>query len=169
MYQLNIKLNPDLDKETQEYYNNYKGTYEGDSGFDLPLPIDTKVYKNGIETINFGISCSMTNLIEKRNVSYFLYPRSSISSTEIMLANSVGIIDKGYRGNIMAKVRYFPIISWLKWVFSLFGLFSSKKVVKKGTKLFQICAPTLDPIKILIVDELDSTERGTKGFGSTNK
>jgi len=167
MYQLNIKLNPDLDKETRDYYNNYKGTYEGDSGIDLPLPLDTKVYKNGIETINFGISCSMTNLVEKRQVSYFLYPRSSISSTEIMLANSVGIIDKGYRGNIMAKVRYFPIVSWFQWMFSLFGLFSGKKLVKKGTKLFQICAPTLDPIKISIVDELDNTERGIKGFGST--
>ena len=172
MYQLNIKLNPDLDKETRSYYNNYKSSaYEGDSGFDLPLPLNTIVCKNGIETLNFGISCSMTNLKEKRDVSYFLYPRSSISSTGLLLANSVGIIDKGYRGNIMAKVRYLPIISWFEWVFSLFGMFhywyGGRKVLKKGTKLFQICAPTLDPIKILIVDELDNTERGNKGFGSS--
>lgn len=168
MYQLNIKLNPDLDKETRDYYNNYKSSaYEGDSGFDLPLPLNTAIYKNGIETLNFGISCSMTNLKEKRDVSYFLYPRSSISSTGLLLANSAGIIDKGYRGNIMAKIRYFPIIGWLEWLFSLFGVFYYRKMIKKGTKLFQICAPNLDPIKILIVDELDNTERGNKGFGSS--
>jgi dUTP pyrophosphatase len=172
MYQLKIKLNADLDKETRAYYTNYKSSaYEGDSGFDLPLPQNIVLHKNNIDTINFGISCSMRNLKENRDVGYFLYPRSSISSTGIILANSVGIIDKGYRGNIMAKVRYFPTITCnflLECIFSFFNLFQRRtRIVEKGTKLFQICAPTLDPIKILIVDELEETERGNKGFGSS--
>ena len=37
-----------------------------------------------------------------KNIGYYLYPRSSISKTPLILANSVGIIDSGYRGNIKA-------------------------------------------------------------------
>jgi len=179
-YQLNIKLNPDLDLNTREYYKNYKSSkYEGDSGFDLPLPQDINIYKNTLESINFGISCNMSKkytykyinehnepILENKPVSYYLYPRSSISSTGIILANSVGIIDQGYRGNIMAKIRYIPI--YTKSIWDLFwSWWPSSKSLKKGTKLFQICAPNLEPFTINIVDELDSTERGENGFGSS--
>ena len=179
-YQLNIKLNPDMDLNTREYYKNYKSSvYEGDSGFDLPLPQDIKISKNGLETINFGITCSMTKVkkreyIDENNkymaenipISYYLYPRSSISSMGIMLANSVGIIDQGYRGNIMAKIRYIPIYTNFLW--NLFwSWWPSSKYLKKGTKLFQICAPNLEPFTINIVDALDETERGANGFGSS--
>ena len=49
--------------------------------------------------INLGISCET---MEKR--PYFLMPRSSISKTPLRLCNSVGLIDAGYRGEIMAAV-----------------------------------------------------------------
>jgi dUTP pyrophosphatase len=71
-----------------------------------------------------------------------------------MMANSVGIIDAGYRGNIMAKVRNMNLTSPVK--------------VNKGDKLFQICAPDLKSIKLNIVDTLSETTRGSGGFGSTN-
>ena len=185
-YQLNIKLNPDMDLNTREYYKNYKSSaYEGDSGFDLPLSQDIKISKNRLETINFGITCSMTKVkkreyiddsqyIDENNkymaenipISYYLYPRSSISSMGIMLANSVGIIDQGYRGHIMAKIRYIPICTNFLWEL-FWSWWPSSKSLKKGTKLFQICAPNLEPFTVNIVDELDSTERGSNGFGSS--
>jgi uncharacterized protein YggT (Ycf19 family) len=66
----------------------------------------------------------------------------------------------------MSKIRYIPIItSWL-WEL-IWWWWPSTKSIKKGTKLFQICAPNLEPFHINIVDELDSTERGNNGFGST--
>ena len=169
MLLLNIKLNSDLDINTRNYYINYKSSkYEGDSGFDLPIPNDLIISKENLETINFGISCSMTNSETNKNVSYYLYPRSSISSTGLMLANSVGIIDQGYRGNIMSKIRYIPIVT--SWFWNLiFWWWPSVKSIKKGTKLFQICAPNLEPFKINIVDELDETERGNNGFGSSDQ
>jgi dUTP pyrophosphatase len=86
---------------------------------------------------------------DEYNVSYYLYPRSSISSTSMILKNSVGIIDAGYRGNLKAKV-------------------SSEQVAEKGSRYFQICAPDLKPIRVKVVDELTSTTRNTGGFGSTN-
>lgn len=184
MYQLNIKLNSDLSPAIKSYYRQYAMKYEGDSGIDLPVPNDMNIYNNTLETINFGISCSMVNLKENKQASYFLFPRSSISSTGLYLANSTGIIDSGYRGNIMAKIRYTPISnsvsvistfnpfklgSGLKilylWLMSFF--YSKKIFVKEGTRLFQICAPGLEGIKLKIVDSLDETERGDRGFGST--
>lgn len=71
-----------------------------------------------------------------------------------MMANSVGIIDYGYRGNIMAKV---------------YNTSSETYEVKKGEKLFQLCMPSLEPFSVVFVTELDITERGTGGFGSTSK
>ena len=35
------------------------------------------------------------------NTGYYMYPRSSLSKTKLRLANSVGIIDSGYRGNLI--------------------------------------------------------------------
>lgn len=186
MYQLNIKLNSDLSPAIKTYYRQYAMRYEGDSGIDLPVPNDMNIYNNSLETIDFGISCNMVNLKENKQVSYFLFPRSSISATGLYLANSTGIIDSGYRGSIMAKIRYTPISSVVSfnpfgaiksfklgsglknlylWLMSFF--YSKKIFVKEGTRLFQICAPGLEGIKLKIVDTLDETERGDRGFGST--
>jgi len=172
MYQLNIKLNADLSPNIKNYYKNYAANYKGDSGIDLITPNDITIYQNGLETINFGISCNMINLKENKQVSYFLFPRSSISSTGLYLANATGIIDSGYRGKIMAKIRYIPIFinssifnKFYLWIMDFF--YSNKTFIKKETRLFQICAPNLDSIQLNIVDELDDTERGDKGFGST--
>ena len=68
--------------------------------------------------------------------------------------DSVGIIDSGYRGNII-------------------GMFDSNSsyVVNRGDRLLQICAPSLSPIYVVIVDEIDelvmNREGGSGGFGST--
>ena len=68
--------------------------------------------------------------------------------------DSVGIIDRDYRGNLMGC---FDNIS------------SEDYVIKAGTRLLQICAPNLEPITFELVDELSTTSRGTGGFGSTGK
>jgi len=90
------------------------------------------------------------------SVGYYVYPRSSISKTPLMLANHVGIIDSGYRGNLMAAVRKLPSDK-------------STYVVEKHTRLFQICHPSLCPVFVVLVpeSELNSSERGEGGFGST--
>jgi dUTP pyrophosphatase len=89
--------------------------------------------------------------------AYYVYPRSSISKTPLMLANHVGIIDSGYRGNLLAALRKLPSGE------------SRPYVVEKHTRLFQICHPTLCPVYVVLVDEseLNSSERGEGGFGST--
>lgn len=96
---------------------------------------------------------------------YYLYPRSSIVKTSMRLANSVGIIDSGYRGEVMAVVDKHDTSNDWKTVL--------KRDCKQYDRLFQICAGDLQPFRVEIVDnesELSCiTERGCGGFGSTGR
>ena len=84
------------------------------------------------------------------------------------LANSVGIIDAGYRGDLIAAVDTIGLFGstdiWHIWNETL-------APIKKYERYFQICAPDLSPFLVHLVEteqELSPpTERGTGGFGST--
>jgi dUTP pyrophosphatase len=126
-----------LEVETNPYAN---------SGFDLPLADD--VIMSGLHKEDYRIKCAMYD--SESPSAFYLYPRSSISKTSLRLANSVGIIDRGYRGNLCA-------------MFDVRDSF----VATKGQRLVQICEPSLEPFKVNIVSELNETLRGEGGFGST--
>ena len=79
-------------------------------------------------------------------------PRSSISKTPIRLCNSIGLIDAGYRGEIMAAVD---------------NIKQEDYTINSGQRLFQIVAMDGSPLSFELVDELSSTSRGAGGFGST--
>jgi dUTP pyrophosphatase len=157
---------------------NAKGLYvtdksdKDDSGLDLYVLEDTEIRLCETVFIDLGIQCEM--LKNNKNIGYYLYPRSSISKTPLILANSVGIIDAGYRGNIKAAVKYIPDDSFFKLLEkgenpSLWAGSTTPSVytIKKGTRLFQICSSDLTPFKTQIVNSLSSSERGEGGFGST--
>ena len=157
MYILEIKVDEPLSNDIKQYYQLLSQRETTDSGVDLVCPdeLNTSAFK--VNTINFKIKCQMKNTDNGGYYPYYLYPRSSISKTPLIMANSVGIIDKDYRGNIMAKVRNIPIEPSDNDDF----------LIDKGTRLFQICAPDLSPIKVVVVNELSETSRGEGGFGST--
>ena len=86
---------------------------------------------------------------------FTLEPRSSIYKSGFMMANSRGIIDKSYRGELKA-----PVVSN--------GSSSSSSRIESGTRLFQILAPDLGWIKeVRYVAAIPNTIRGEGGFGST--
>jgi dUTPase len=107
-------------------------------------------------------------MITKTPCGFYLYPRSSISKTRMRLANSVGIIDSGYRGDIIAAVDTIGLFGsndiWHIWKETL-------SPIKKYDRYFQICSPNLSPFLVRIVEteaELGApTARGAGGFGST--
>ena len=104
--------------------------------------------------INLGIRCeAFADKNKERNVSYYLYPRSSISKTPLRMANSVGIIDAGYRGSLMAAIE---------------NVGEDNYTILAGQRLFQLCGPTLEPITFELVNTLSTTSRGQGGFGSTD-
>ena len=146
-----IKPNNDNVKSLYESHSSY---HEGDAGLDLYCPEDIIIPAKTLGKVNLGISCEALNDSKTEGVSYYLYPRSSIIKTPLRLANSVGIIDRGYRGNLIA----------------CFDNISDKDyLIEKGTRLVQICAPNLEPITFNIVTTLSETSRGVGGYGSTGK
>ena len=141
------------------HYNKQVEKPEGDAGIDLFFPNDVRIPAGSSLLIDFEIQCEMLDISIgvpriTKNVSYMLVPRSSISRTPLRQANSIGIIDAGYRGHIMVPVD---------------NVSNEDYVVKRGERLFQIVHPSLQPIDVELSDEVSETERGSGGFGSTGK
>ena len=126
---------------------------KNDSGFDLYVPQTVVIPPGEIKLINMGVKCAVTK--NKKPSPYYLYARSSVSKRGIILANSVGIIDSGYRGFLMA------------------AFYNTKKepvTIESGDRIVQICMPDLSyDFNVQIVESLDYTERGEGGLGSTGK
>ncbi len=172
------------DPNLVEHYANYIESHNAalftteftNAGFDLIVPEDTFV--GAIKMINLGVKAEMISCVksvsglirinqgkhllqegEEEGISYntgfYMYPRSSIAKTPLMMANHVGVIDSGYRGNLIAAVRCLEQ--------------GHLYLIEKGTRLFQICHPSLCPVFVVMVpeEELSCTERGEGGFGST--
>lgn len=137
--------------EIKSMYENHAHFHDGDSGLDLYFPTEVLIPAKSFGTlVSLGIKCE--GLKHGSNISYYLYPRSSISKTPLRMSNSVGIIDAGYRGNLMVALDNHS---------------DQEYTIEKGVRLFQICCPILSPINMKTVDELSTTSRGEGGFGST--
>lgn len=143
--------------------NNYP-----DAGFDLFVPMELNPKQDEVNMVDLKVKTSMCILGNDGNrcipQSYYLYPRSSMSKTPLRMANSVGIIDSGYRGTLKVPLDYIP------------SLIPQGKnyICIKHTRLVQICSADLKPIFVKMVeheselDFLDSpSERGAGGLGST--
>lgn len=155
MYTLIVKIDKDAPENVRSFYMNYKSAHNGDAGIDLIVPTNIVFPEFDNNKINHMISCAMLSP-SGEYVSYYLYPRSSISKTPLIMANSVGIIDAGYRGSIIGVCR---------------NLSNTAYEVSANNRFFQICAPTLQPIKIRVLgdgEEFQETSRGSGGFGSTS-
>ena len=124
-----------------------------DSGYDLYYcgePITIEPFSTGM--LGLGICAELLCRSESKH-GYELWPRSSISKTPLMLANSIGLIDYGYRGEIKACVR---------------NVSTQPYTVQPGDKLFQLCMPSKAVFNVCIVEKLSETVRGDGGFGSTS-
>ena len=145
---MKLKIKP-LNKKANEYYSNHNHFHDGDAGLDLYVLEEITIEPGETKKIKLGISCEPSD-----NKAYFLFPRSSISKTPLRLANSIGLIDGGYRGEIMAMCDNIKTEGYL---------------VEKGQRLFQLVATDSSPIHYELADELNTTTRGEGGFGSTGK
>lgn len=117
-----------------------------DSGYDLVV-IDRVKTKGKVEFYDTGIK------ISPAYGWYFdLVPRSSITKTGYILANSVGIIDRTYRGSILV-----PLVK----------IDPEMPDLEKGSRVVQIIPRQIVHVEWKEVDDLDETDRGVQGFGST--
>ena len=120
----------------------------GDAGMDLVAVSEEWDKNNTMVTYDTGLSVEIPE-----GYVGLLFPRSSVSKTTLNLANSVGVIDSGYRGSLMLKFRYLE----------------EGDVYEVGDRVAQLVIMKLPFVEITEVTELSSSERGEGGFGSTGK
>ena len=121
---------------------------EGDAGLDLTA---TSVAEDDKGNIVYGTGIAVE--IPKGYVG-LVFPRSSIANKSLTLTNSVGVIDSGYRGEIMFKFKNFD---------------DYVSIYKVGERIGQLIIMPYPTIEFEEVDKLSETERGTGGYGSSGK
>jgi dUTP pyrophosphatase len=121
---------------------------EGDAGLDLVAINEKTVDGNGFGYIEYGTGIAVE--IPPHHVG-LLFPRSSISNTGLIMANSVGVIDSGYRGEI--KLRF-------RWV-------ADSVKYKTGERVAQLVIVPCPEVELIETEEFTNSERGEGGFGHT--
>ena len=119
---------------------------DGDAGMDV---VATRIINERLDSITYGTDIALE--IPEGFVG-LIFPRSSIRKTDLILSNSVGVIDSGYRGEIQATFKRSGVYAYAV-----------------GDRICQIMIIPHPPIEFEEVDELSDTERGDGGFGSTGK
>ena len=161
-----LKLYRNHENQHSELYK--KSVNKGDSGVDLFCPRDVLVPAKSQEKIRLGCHASIVKKTQinfpsggdfttMEGVGYFLFPRSSISKTPLRMSNSIGLIDSGYRGELIGVVD---------------NISDEDYLIKQGDRLFQIVNGYLSSFVEIVENEeceMDETERGAGGFGSTGK
>ncbi len=145
---MNIKIRP-FNAEVKQLYKDHGHFHDGDAGLDLYVINEQTIQPDETTLIHLQIACESED-----GRPYFLMPRSSIAKTPLRLCNSIGLIDGGYRGEIMAVVD---------------NIKKEPYTVQPGQRLFQLVAMDGSPIHFKLVDQLSESTRGDGGFGSTGK
>lgn len=145
----------------------------GDVGFDLfaisdPIIVGQKqqnYYYSSVEYIEYD-----TGLIiaPEEGLHLFVFPRSSLSKTNLIQANHVGIIDNGYRGTIKIRFKYHPQPQDLVIVNqSILMEVNTDKIFAKGDRIAQAVFAQIITPELIQVSSFEETERSNNGFGST--
>lgn len=120
----------------------------GDAGMDLTSREDVELKPFETRIVNTGVSIEIP-------MGYvgLLFPRSGLASKRgITLAHAVGVIDSGYRGEIKA-----PLIN----------ITAEMNYVDRDERICQLVIVPYQYCNLVEVDELEETERGDSGFGSS--
>ena len=124
----------------------------GDAGMDMYASSRGEADKYGNMVYQTGIAME----IPPGHVG-LIYPRSSVSKTPHSLRNHVGVVDSGYRGEIIFKFGWVESSS------------IEAQVYNAGDRIGQIIIMPYPKIEFVEVDELSDSDRGSGGFGSTGQ
>ena len=122
----------------------------GDAGMDLvAVSIDIEKYSKYNDKITYGTGLAFE--IPEGYVG-LLFPRSSIKDRDLVLTNSVGVIDSSYRGEVK--------VTFITYEFD-------PVIYSVGDRIGQMIIMPYPKIEFEEADELSTTERGSGGFGHT--
>ena len=152
-------------------------THESDTGYDLKFI--------GYDKIDGDVIFFKTGLSVQPPQGYYfeVVPRSSLSKLPLQMANSIGIIDEHYRGEIIIPVRVMHSqmgqdvknVSFPNGLVRIFDLKPAsfhdvaQLIVAKKPQLFQLILKERLEADFVIANALDETARGDGGFGSTDE
>ena len=123
--------------------------HEGDAGFDLYAAEDVTLQPGQRAMVPTGIAIAIP-----QGYAGFVQPRSGLAAKQgITIVNTPGLIDSGYRGEVKVIVL---------------NTDSSNAVqLARGERIAQLVIQAVPVVTLEEVEELDSTERGADGFGSS--
>ena len=125
---------------------------------DLLIPTEENI---GYDLVSHSISDHNSQFIEydtglivepPKGYHVEIFPRSSISKYDLILANSIGLIDPSFRNTLKLRFKYIG---------------SGTKHYDIGDRIGQLVIRKTEKLEVEYVDSLSETERGDKGFGSS--
>lgn len=124
----------------------------GDAGMDLTAVKSMFDIPNGVITYHTGLSIEIPE-----GCVGLIFPRSSIFKYDLTLTNCVGVIDSGYRGEIMLKFKRTGNYNY------------NPTTYNRGDRVGQIIIVPYPKIEFVESEELSTSERGEGGYGSSGK
>lgn len=140
-------------KKLRENAQMIKRATKGSAGMDLHACIDEPITINpgDIKVVPTGLAIAL----ESENYVAYIYARSGLSIKHgITLANCVGVIDSDYRGELCV---------------GLTNISKESYTIEPQERIAQLVIAPVCPCEVVEVEELDDTQRGEGGFGSTGK
>ena len=121
--------------------------HEGDAGLDLRAVEDVTVPPAFVTMVRTGLHVEIPD-----GCVGLVFPRSGLGSRGITLKNAVGVVDSGYRGEVLAAI----------WNTTLEDF-----RISRGDRIVQMVVMPYCPCTVEETFELSDSERGTDGYGST--
>ena len=134
----------------------------GDAGMDLTA-VSKEYDEHGNVCYGTGLAFEIPN-----GFVGLLFPRSSNTKKDLILGNSVGVIDSGYRGEVVLKFKLVMNCQKFEKAKQDGSAGFDLDAYNIGDRIGQIVIMPVPQIEFNVVDELSTTDRGVGGFGSTD-
>lgn len=164
-----------------------KNAHDSDAGYDIIATSEPNFVgeKSGLNSwkrldyIEYQTNIFIQPVFEVDKEFYWLnnyfhtliMARSSISSKNLVLCNSVGLADASYTGQLLCRFQYIwqPYDLRICPLGSIEGVIDTNKIYQKNQKIAQLVFQPTIHADFIEVEELEETERGENGFGSSDK
>lgn len=174
---------PDLLYIVDDDSNMSHPAHDGDVGYDVVAASEPKIvgslhcenlnaYKS-IDYIEYDLNIKIDGFqpVNSPNDDIYtlVFPRSSVSRYNLLLANSIGVVDSGFRSTIKVRFKYIvqPEDLLILDDGKIVCLVNPNKIYKNGDKICQLVFQKHFHPSITFVPELEQTARNEGGFGST--
>lgn len=135
--------------------------HASDAGFDLTAT-SCAIDENGAMVYGTGIAVEIPD-----GYVGLVFPRSSIAKKDIVLSNCVGVIDSGYRGEIMAKFKPSNFFNYYEDCGRIVERPHDGNIYGIGERIAQLIIMPIPEIEFEEVEDLSDSERGIGGYGSS--